>query len=174
MKWINHLAIAGAVTAVVKPELAPVAILGSTAPDWLEWGLNGLGRRTKHRAETHYLSAWLAGLLFGIVVWDFHHAITAFCLGGLSHVLADAFTVQGVPLGWWSDRRFHLFGGRLRTGQPGEYFVSGAVVISCAMLAWATRDWQGGFYPYFYDWHQLYQDGIIDAAEWKANRWRWL
>jgi inner membrane protein len=174
MKWVNHVAIAGAVTAVVNPALVPLAVAGSTAPDWLEWVGQAIGRRIRHRTVTHYLSAWLCGLLFGIFVWDFHYAITAFCAGGLSHVLCDSLTVQGVPLGWWSDRRFHLFGGRLRTGQPGEYVVAGAVVIVCVMIGWYMRDWQGGFFPFFYDWHDLYQEGLIDGAEWKANRFRWL
>jgi acyl-CoA synthetase (AMP-forming)/AMP-acid ligase II len=40
-----------------------------------------------------------------------------------------------VPLGWWSDRRFHLFGGRFRTGQLGEYWFSGAIVLACIGLA---------------------------------------
>ena len=53
-------------------------------------------------------------------IWDFHYAITAFSAGGFSHVFADSLTLMGVPLGWWSDRRFNLFGGRLRTGQMGE------------------------------------------------------
>ena len=49
MKWINHLAIAGATTALVAPALVPVALLGSTAPDWLEWVLEKLGgRKVKH------------------------------------------------------------------------------------------------------------------------------
>jgi inner membrane protein len=162
------------VTAIVSPPLVPLAIAGSTAPDWLEWGLNALGRRTKHRTVAHYLATWLCGLLFGLFIWDFHHALTAFCAGGLSHVIADSFTVQGVPLGWWSDRRFHLFGGRLRTGQPGEYFVTGAVVIACVALGWAMHGWQGGYVPFFYDWQEMYREGLIDASEWKANRWRWL
>ena len=37
MKWINHIAIAAATTAVISPPLVPLAVLGSTAPDWLEW-----------------------------------------------------------------------------------------------------------------------------------------
>ena len=37
MKWVNHIAIAAATTAVFSPALVPVAVLGSTAPDWLEW-----------------------------------------------------------------------------------------------------------------------------------------
>lgn len=175
MKWVNHVAIAGAVTAVWRPELVPLAVLGATAPDWLEWTAQALGRRVKHRTATHVVAYWLFGLGFGLLAWDWHFALTAFCAGGLSHVLCDALTVQGVPLGWWSDRRFHLFGGRFRTGQPGEYWVAGAVVAMCLGLALLTRHWGGGeFSPFFYDWGQMYEDGVIDAKEWKENRFRWL
>lgn len=37
MKWQNHILIAGALTATIDPLLAPGALLGATAPDWLEW-----------------------------------------------------------------------------------------------------------------------------------------
>ncbi len=174
MKWVNHIAIAGSVAAVIKPELVPVAIAGATAPDWLEWVLKACGQRIRHRTVTHYVSTWCFGLLFGLMIWDFHGIITAFCLGGLLHVFTDALTVSGVPLGWWSDQRFHLFGGRLRTGQPGEYLIAGAVVVVCAVIGWQTKSWSNSFYPFFYDWHGLYQEGVIDASEWKANRFRWL
>lgn len=175
MKWVNHIAIAGATCAVWKPELVPLAVAGSTAPDWLEWVLKGLGRRVNHRTVTHYVAYWVAGLLFGLFVWDFHHALTAFSAGGLSHVLCDALTVQGVPLGWWSDRRFHLFGGRFRTGQMGEYWFAGSVVVVCFGVAVMTRHWGGGGYsPFFWDWADYYKDGLIDGHEWKENRFRWL
>ena len=175
MKWVNHVAIAGAMTAVWKPELVPVAVLGSTAPDWLEFGLKALGRPVKHRTVTHYVSTWAFGLLFGLIFWDWHFALAAFCAGGLSHVLGDALTVQGVPMGGWSDRRFHLFGGRLHTGQMGEYWLAAAVVLICVGVATATRHWgEGGFSPFFYDWAGFYKSGIIDAKEWKENRFRWL
>lgn len=154
----------------------PVAVAGSTAPDWLEWVYTAATRRRiKHQAATHYVAAWLFGLLFGLFVWDWHHALAAFCAGGLSHVFCDALTAQGVPLGWWSDRRFHLFGGRLRTGMMGEYWVAGAVVAACFGLALLTRHWGGGGYsPFFYDWAGFYNEGLIDPKEWKENRFRWL
>lgn len=174
MKWVNHVAIAGATTAVWRPELVPLAVLGSTAPDWLEWVLKAMGRRVGHRTVTHYVAYWLIGILFGYFVWDFHYAVTAFCAGGLSHVLADALTIQGVPLGWWSDRRFHLFGGRLRTGQMGEYWVAGGVVLACAGIALLTRNFSHAYTPFFFDWADCYKKGLCDAAEWKANRFRWF
>ncbi len=174
MKWVNHIAIAGSIAAVWKPELVPVAVLGATAPDWMEWALKTLGQRIKHRTVTHYVANWFLGLLFGLFIWDFHHAVTAFCAGGLLHVLCDALTVQGVPLGWWSDRRFHLFGGRLRTGQMGEYWLAGAVVLACIGVAVMTRHWSGEYSPFFWDYPDYYHQGLIDAHEWKENRFRWL
>lgn len=176
MKWVNHIAIAGAAAAVWRPELVPVAVIGSTAPDWMEWVYTAITkRRIKHRGATHYVAMWLAWMLFGFVVWDWHGVLAAFTLGGLSHVMCDSLTVQGVPLGWWSDRRFHLFGGRLRTGQLGEYWFAGAFVVCCVGLVMLTRHWGGGhFSPFFWDWSQYYQDGLIDAYEWKTNRFKWL
>jgi hypothetical protein len=32
------------------------------------------------------------------------------------------------------------------------------MVIACVMLGRYMRDWQGGFFPFFYDWHQLYEE----------------
>lgn len=175
MKWCNHVAIAAATTAVWKPELVPVAILGSTAPDWLEWVWQLTGQRIKHRTSTHYVSSWMFGLVFALLIWDWHYALAAFCAGGLAHTFCDALTVQGVPLGWWSDRRFHLFGGRLRTGQIGEYWVAAAVVLICLGVATMTRQWgDSGYSPFFWDWAGYYKSGLIDAKEWKENRFKWL
>jgi len=175
MKWINHLAIGASMCAVWNPALIPIAIAGSTAPDWIESILGVLGRKVKHRTVTHYVIYWVLGILFGCFVWDFHYAITAFCLGGFSHVFADSFTIMGVPLGWWSDRKFNLFGGRLRTGGMGEYWVAGAIVIVCCIVVVGTKKWgDTGFAPFFWDYPEYYQGGLIDANEWKENRFRWL
>jgi len=175
MKWVNHIAIAGATCAIWKPELVPIAVLGSTAPDWLEWVLKAFGRRVAHRTLTHYVIYWVLGIVFGMFVWDFHYAITAFSAGGFSHVFADSLTLMGVPLGWWSDRRFNLFGGRLRTGQMGEYWVTGVIVVMCISVGVMTRHFDGGDYtPFFWDYPDYYHQGLIDGAEWKENRFRWL
>ena len=135
MKWINHLAIAGATTALVNPALVPVALLGSTAPDWLEWVLEKFGRRVRHRTLTHIVLYWVMVLGFALLLWDFKGVLAAFAWGGLSHVLADSFTVTGVPFSPLSDRRFHLFGGRLRTGIVGSTWLLGAL-LGCA---WCWR-----------------------------------
>jgi hypothetical protein len=92
-------------------------------------------------------------------------------VGGLSHVLADACTVMGVPFSPHSDRRFHLFGGRLRTGGSGEYGVAWGLVAVCLVIAVLFKPHGGsGWYPFFYDWAGLYQSGVIDGYEWKQNR----
>ena len=174
MKWINHLAIAGATTALVSPALVPVALLGSTAPDWLEWLIKAVSdHNVKHRGVTHYVLGWMMGLAFALLLWDFHGILAGFFWGGLTHVLADSLTVSGVPFSPHSDRRFHLFGGRLRTGEAGEYGIAWGIVGVCVVLAsllHTTGDW----YPFFYNWAGLYEQGIVDGAEWKANRFRFF
>ncbi|WP_296843114.1 hypothetical protein [Thiofilum sp.] len=81
MKWINHLAIAGATTALVAPELVPLALIGSTAPDWLETLLNAFKQHVRHRTVTHYVSVWGMGLVFAVGLWDFHGILAAFMWG---------------------------------------------------------------------------------------------
>ena len=81
---------------------------------------------------------------------------------------------MGVPFGWWSDRRMMLFGGRLKTGMMGEYWVAGGVVVACVGVALVIRHWGGGYSPFFFDWADCYQRGLCDAYEWKEHRFRWL
>lgn len=174
MKWINHLLIGGSLTATINPIMIPVAMLGSTAPDWLESLAHRLGYRIKHRTITHYVSLWVLGMLFSLFVIDFHGILFWFAFGGLTHLFCDALTVMGVPIGFWSDRKVHLFGGRLRTGQTGEYFIAFGVVIFSILFGWSTGQFKDGFTPFFFRWDQLYQNGIIDGYEWKKNRFRWI
>lgn len=172
MKWVSHIGIAGATTAIVAPALVPVAVLGGTAPDWLEWVAKMVGKEVKHRQQTHYFSHWLILLVFAFFIYDFNGFIAAFAWGGVTHILADAVTITGVPFSPLSDRRFHLFGGRLRTGSPSEYLIAGAFVAVCCVIFMVTHRHSGGFVPFFFDWGGYYQDGIIDASEWKKNRFR--
>ena len=136
MRWYNHLLLAGAPAALIAPRLLPVVALGATAPDWLEWVAKAVGRPVKHRGPTHWMSAWIVGLLVAALMPDPAGGLLAgFAWGGLSHVVADALTVSGVPFSPASERRFHLLGGRLRTGGAGEYGVAWAVVLCCWLQA---------------------------------------
>lgn len=172
MKWFSHLAIGGATAAVVSPALVPLAMLGSTAPDWLESVAAFSGRAVKHRATTHYLAVWLLAL-GACWLLDPTGLATAFAYGGVTHIFCDAMTVSGVPFSPYSKRRFHLFGGRFRTGDPAEYVIAFAVVAVCAAVSLLFSG-SGGWYPFFYDWAGLYSEGVIDGSEWRANRFRFF
>lgn len=171
MKWVSHIAIAGATTSILAPSLVPFAVLGGIFPDLFEKiGNNLLGMRLHHRQETHYFAYWLIG--FG-VCWGLDLPfLTAFCWGGVTHVLADSVTVTGVPFSPLSDRRFHLFGGRLRTGSAVEYMIVFCFTVLCFAISHFIHRDTGGFLPFFYDWAKYYENGLIDGAEWKANRFR--
>ena len=169
MKWFNHMLIASSTTAVIAPPLVPVAILGSTAPDWLEWISKAFGHKLEHRTTTHIVLYWAVALLFFLGVYDYMGIGAAFAYGGLTHVMADSLTIMGVPLTPFSDRRWNFMGGRLKTGESGEFFVAGGIAMVCFFTAsqlYTTSD----FFPFFYHWGDLYQRGIIDAYEWKQNR----
>ncbi|KGK16814.1 MULTISPECIES: metal-dependent hydrolase [Vibrio] len=170
MKWINHTLIAGAICAVISPPHVPICIAGATAPDWFEYILKLTRKHVKHRGVTHILTHWLMAALTFTFVWDYHGIGAAFAWGGFSHIITDGMTVSGVPFSPYSDRRFHLFGGRFRTGDPVEYAISAGVVIVCIALSHATGG--SGFAPFFYDWSGMYERGLIDALEWKSNRFR--
>ncbi|MFA1576188.1 metal-dependent hydrolase [Vibrio cyclitrophicus] len=147
MKWLNYTLIAGAICAVVSPPHVAVCVVGATAPDLFEYVLKVGNRHIKHRGPTHVFTHWLLAALAFTLVWDYHGIGMAFAWGGVSHILTDAMTVSGVPFSPYSDRSFHLFGGRFRTGGHG-------------------------FAPFFYDWGGMYQEGVIDGLEWKTNRFR--
>lgn len=171
MKWISHIAIAGSTTAILEPKLVPLAVFGGVFPDLAEGIANNLFRMNlKHRQETHYFAYWLIGFIacFALELdW-----ITAFCWGGLTHIIADACTITGVPFSPLSDRRFHLFGGRLRTGSAAEYMISLGFSGACLFVAILLNRESGQFLPFFYDWAGYYGDGLIDGAEWKKNRFK--
>lgn len=91
---------------------------GSTAPDWLEFGL------IKHRTLTHLPWLWL--LMYAVSVSMVAHfevgvlaacLITGFCLGALSHWVGDVGTPMGVPL-LNPTRRYSI--NMWSTGKPSE------------------------------------------------------
>ncbi len=91
-----------------------------------------------HRALTHTLVAWLIvslPVLAALAVGAGQGIALAFSVGYLSHVMADALTVSGVPL-WWpvSERRVHALPRPLRftTGSVIEYMI--VVLVSATMV----------------------------------------
>lgn len=175
MRWISHIAIAASICAVFNPAAVPAAVLGSTAPDWFEMIARAFRKtqKTKHRATTHYLVAWLGAIGFSIFVWDWRDQLFWFAMGGAIHWFCDALTVSGAPVGWWSDRRVTLFRGKVYTGSPAEYVITGLIVFVCGLMIW-TRTETGGFIPFFYQWGEMYEQGIVDPAEWRARRFDFI
>lgn len=174
MKWVSHAALGAAVCAVFNPLAVPAAVLGSTAPDWLETVESAITRRhVKHRGHTHYLALWVLAMLFFWLVWDWRGVFFWFAAGGALHWIGDALTPSGVPVGWWSDRRVHLFGGRMRGGSGAEFAIVGAVVVMCAVVIW-SRHGSGGFVPFFYQWGVYYGSGFVDGLEWRTHRFDFI
>jgi inner membrane protein len=173
MKWVSHIAIAGAVCAVANPEAVPAAVLGSTAPDWFEWFKRALNNRKKvqHRGATHYLVGWALGMALAHFLWDWHGWLFWFAAGGTIHWVADALTMSGAPVGPWSDRRVTLFGGKVATGSPAEYAITAVIVMACVLAIWVRGGLQStAFSPFFYDWRGMQRGGFIDGKELRDNR----
>lgn len=87
-----------------------------------------------HRALTHTLLAWVLLSFMAAVSSLPNTAAIAFSIGYLSHLLADAVTVSGVPALWPIYReRICLLPKfiAIRTGSPAEYVVT---VLACAVL----------------------------------------
>ncbi len=176
MIWRNHVIIGASLGAVINPLAIPTAVLGATAPDWLEWCIKPF-YPIGHRTLTHIVIYWILAILFFAFVIDYRHLGLGFAIGGFSHVMADACTIAGVPFAPWSDAKFHLFGGKLRTGNGGETIVAGlfAVICFCFVMYSPVKfgtaaTIESGFIPFFYDHKGNYEKGLIDGKEWKDNR----
>lgn len=173
------MAIAAGVAAVFNPVAVPVAMLGSTAPDWLEWvgALWRKGRPIEHRTVTHIVMYWIIGCIYFFMLplpIDPHNFMLWFCVGGLSHVMADSLTRAGVPFGWWAGPRFHLAGGFIRTGQPTEYIIAWGFFGFCVLVSVMFSPFNMGFVPFFFDWPGYYNEGLMDGYEWKQNRFKFI
>jgi inner membrane protein len=91
-----------------------------------------------HRALTHTLLAWL---LVSVWVGTYFHGNmigAAFIVAYLSHLVADAFTVQGVPLLWPLWRGRIRFLPKLVAIRTGGWIETVAVIFAAAMV---LRGW---------------------------------
>jgi inner membrane protein len=136
MLAISHVVVggalwAGAAYATGQPPADPaslgLAALGALLPD-IDHPQSWAGRRMAlvsvplaaligHRGITHSLLAVLGFAL--LLAWlGPHHLVAPLAVGYLSHLLADSFTLSGVPLLWPSKRPY---GPKLiRTGSLAE------------------------------------------------------
>ena len=143
MTWLTHTLIAVSIAGPLCGSL-PATALGATAPDWLEWLISALfRRRVRHRWHTHFFLVWLGGFggaLALALAWPgpVTAAMAWFAFGGLLHVFCDALTISGVPLAPWSLTRFTLAGGRIRTGDPGEFVIAGLMLVASLTIGWCS------------------------------------
>ena len=165
MTWLTHGTFAY-LTASLLGINPYIAVVGSTAPDWLE---DTLGVK-EHRGPTHYLILWVGAFLLSLLlvgikpVHTFGVQLLAFTYGGLTHLLLDALTVSGIPLGVGKTRI--RIGGLIRTGKLSEWVflaltfaVLFPLVHSGASLGFGTA-------------RELYEKGIIDLREYRELRFR--
>jgi len=173
MTWKSHMAIATAVTIPFNTLGVPFSILGSTAPDWSEGILKLLGHHVEHRGATHYLIVPLAIIAISFV-FDYHGFLFWFGVGYFTHWFADSLTISGVPISPNARHRIHFFGGKLRTGDPVEYFISfGFLLIVLMMVKPNLDDVKDDVYkfnPYFFEYGKLYEKRIIDEKEYREKR----
>lgn len=127
-----------------------VVALGSLAPD-LDTPKSSLGRRTwpvsrtvssliGHRGFTHSILACLLVSLGLEVASQYYPGwlayFVAFGIGYASHVVADWFTTEGVPLFWPNRKRFRS-PLRFRTNGPGELLFS--LAAGSWLVIWLYR-----------------------------------
>lgn len=141
MKWINHLAIV-ATTALVNPALVPVALLGLTAPDWLEW-VREIWRRVRHRTLTHIVLYWVMVLGFALLLWDFKGVLSGIrvgwaepCAGGFVH--GDGYRSRRSQIGAFTCSAVH-WQNSLARRFSSEYWcvvLTTALTTRCTACGW--------------------------------------
>lgn len=180
MTWKSHIAIATAVTLPFNPIAIPVAVLGSTAPDWSEWILKFFGIRVQHRGATHYLYIPLLIIAFSFI-FDYRNLIFWFGVGYLTHWITDSFTISGVPLSQFDKHRIHLFGGKLRTGQATEYLIAYSLLGVSILLSGSMANFNFiksneaiEFRKFNTDFGDLHEKKIIDNKEMLEKRFQFF
>ncbi|MBF0168255.1 MAG: metal-dependent hydrolase [Alphaproteobacteria bacterium] len=135
MMAVSHVVVGGAVWAGVSqalgqptaPEALGLAALGALLPD-IDHPKSWVGKRLAlvsvplaaligHRGLTHSLLAVLAFSLF-LGFAGTSSLAAPLAVGYLSHLLADGFTLSGVPLFWPLKRTYGI--PLIRTGSPLE------------------------------------------------------
>ena len=183
MTWKSHGAIALSFTLPFNPVAVLPALLGATAPDWLEYLLNAIGLQVEHRGITHL---WIVGFAFIILsfFWDYNGFIFWFGIGYLSHLFADAMTITGVPC-LLLNHRIHFFNSPFTTGQVGEYifsftmlavsvFVFGVGSFSNLFSSSSFPNKEKEFKVYQMGYKELYENGIIDQKEYLERRFKFF
>lgn len=145
MKWITHQTgaiLAACAMALPLPAIA-LAWAGAVAPDWIDQKASSMATTARgrqrifnriHRGTSHWLGWWLALLLGAMALPGLWQGwLAGFALGGVSHVMMDMLTPQGVPLLPFS-RRGKLTVPICSTGKISEYFFLAALLCAAAIF----------------------------------------
>lgn len=164
MTWPSHIAV-GACAAKLLGLNYMLCTLGAVFPDLLEMVAP---LRMKHRGISHSLLIWGFALLFSIFLklTFLRDILTGLLIG---HLLMDSLTVSGIPVFDDNSRHITLFGGKLRTGSPSEFAVSGLIVFLTVFLIGPVS-----LNVERINWHALYKQGIIDKKEFFDNRFKFF
>jgi|GEM_PF-6856963 len=118
----------------------------------------------------HYLGIWLIALIALLFYYEPH--LLAFALGGLLHCGTEALTRDGIRFLPYGKFKIHILNGVCKKGSLTEYVIIGLIVL--AALLFPNHTVKDEFAPYMYNWEQLYEDGVIDAYEWKQHRFHYF
>ena len=164
MTWITHTTFAYFTSELFG--LSPLAVLGSTAPDWTE-DLFGI---KEHRGRTHYVVLWFTAFIITLSLYLatkntlLFHALS-FTYGGLTHLLLDSLTVSGVPLGAYKTRVRIV--GLVRTGKLSEW-----VFLACLLILFVPLHRAGSLEFGFAKYKELYKKGVIDLREYNERKFK--
>ena len=164
MTWLTHTTFAYFTSELLG--LSPLAVLGSTAPDWSE-DLFGI---KEHRGRTHYITLWFTAFIIALSLYlttksaILYHALS-FVYGGLTHLLLDALTVAGVPLGA-SNMRIRIT-GLIRTGQLSEW-----MFLACLLIVFLPLHQAGSLKFGFSKYKDLYKEEVIDLREYNERKFK--
>lgn len=155
MMAVSHVVVGGALWAGVayatgqptEPTGLGLAALGSLLPD-IDHPQSWAGKRMAlvsvplaaligHRGLTHSLLA-VAGFALLLALLGPHHLAAPLAVGYLSHLLADSFTLSGVPLLWPNKRPFGL--KLIRTGSLAEIALIAALGAGLGALGAENGD----------------------------------
>ncbi len=161
MTWVSHIAV-GTATAKLFGFNYYLAAVGSVLPDLVERLLPG---RVAHRGLTHSLALWSITLFLSWNQPQMRAVIIGVCVG---HLLMDSLTVTGIPVFDENSKSLTLFGGKIRTGKPGEYIIAGGIaLIAFVLIGYSPFASDGAKQP---TWQELQQQGVIDKREYKEKR----
>lgn len=160
MTWASHIMVGAAISKVFGLNYM-LTTLGSILPDLVEM----LSKKMSHRGISHSVVISLVAL---VLLWStpIRDAWIGVVFG---HLVMDSLTMMGVPLLDERSRRITIFGGKLRTGSPGEFVVSGIIAFVAFVIL-------GSFSvaPERRNWTELYRKGVIDKSEYYKNRFNFF